>query len=558
MLIQMPTKKRFEWTLLLEQLAYLLQENLLQAARNSFLAALKLGQNIKEFRELLEILENHKDTSWLESDQAVVIAYSDLLLRVRHFLEARDFIENHKYNTSKQLFALYALALLRTEQPVAALEQAEQALRLDNNLGMAWRYKAEALFKLGLPDWQTTFEKASTKLTGRALGLCLLDWGNALEENLQHSPARERWAQALPIFDNDAYYRAVLVFNMGLSCTRNDRLEEAEKHFANLLTISRHPNARAFLARAWTGFGLAWRANREFTRAEHAYRQAIRYAIEPRDQVQAWRGLGHTLRLMGQPSLALIELQRALDVQRNNKLPMWVKVDLVMAYIANGNLITAFNTLHELEFVTGEDAGRRQIAKAVIAHSNNDANSALEHLKDIQWHSLWAQEELNAFPKLRALLEAMGITLPPPPKTLEQTQVEVNAEGVLRVVVNGRTIRLLPTGRAAQVLVLLLEYQKSRSVHALTEDLFPNTSRHLERARHKLISKAVRELRDALGWQGSILENGGVYSLNPTASWHYDITKARAANTKINQFMVGVNADWADEIARKLVTRTLN
>ena len=386
--------------------------------------------------------------------------------------------------------------------------------------------------------------------------MCLIEWGVAFEHDLQHAKARDRWTQAQVLLEKDRYYQALITYNLGLSSARELKLREAETHFATLKKLSKHHTTKMFKARAWSGFGLAWRAVGEFTRAEHAYTQATKCAVEPEDKRQAWVGLGHTMRLSGQPSLALTALRTALQIE---DLPTnRIYVDLAVAQFANGDAHAALESLEKTGALHGEDLERKQLLLAEIARVQGDANTALQYVQHVRLHSLWAREELQAFPGLKTLLIAMEQTIPDVLPRVTNLRVEVKARGALRVRVNGRDINLKPNARAAEVLVLLLEHDHRRSMLSLIGDLFGEQARDALDGKRKLISKAVRQLRDALGWEHSILEQAGLYSLDTqTAEWHYDIHVAIANGEVISNFLDGVYSNWAVERARTLAQTPL-
>jgi hypothetical protein len=72
----------------------------------------------------------------------------------------------------------------------------------------------------------------------------------------------------------------------------------------------------------------------------------------------------------------------------------------------------------------------------------------------------------------------------------------------------------------------------------------------------KLVSKAVRVLRDALGWPGSVRQSGSTYRLDESVTWRYDIDDAIRRGEPITHFMTGVYNDWALERARTFQTQT--
>jgi DNA-binding SARP family transcriptional activator len=144
----------------------------------------------------------------------------------------------------------------------------------------------------------------------------------------------------------------------------------------------------------------------------------------------------------------------------------------------------------------------------------------------------------------------MNMSLPELPPINTEFQIVVKARGTLQISINQRRLSINPTSRAAQLLVLLLEHQKSRSARELLLDFYPNTTKVEARAKQKLISKAVAALREMLGWQDSVLQKGGVYSLDPNSIWHYDVQEAREKGEAVAVFMTGVIEDWVLERTR--------
>jgi tetratricopeptide (TPR) repeat protein len=555
------------WLEVLAQLEALIRDRQDNAAHQSLRAALSLARRPGMFLDLLRVLEQ-QDQSWLEHGETPVL-YADLLLRLREFKRAKIWIERFlKPLRSPDLLPLWALVQLRMGFPAAAHITAKEALSSNENSGLVWQILAETSRSLGEPDWALSFERACALLKGRAKGLCLIMWGSLLELDLQHGAARRHWAEAWACFDDDPRHQAQLLFNMGLSCIRDDRIEEAERHFDQLLKRSRHPEALDFTARAWCGFGVARRAVREWSRAEEAYRRAAKLSEQMADsvenaddRVQAWRGLGHTLRLAGHSSAALIELHRALEVQLMHDIdPPWVQADIAAACMANNDTEGALTALQALQDkkLDLEDEGRCNVVRALIAMQHNDPSTALEHVRGVRWQALWAREELEFFPTLRKLLEVMGVNLPDSRMAAMKTAVEVRAMGALRVVVNGRGVRLPPCGRAGQVLVLLLENNHSQTMLQLLEALYPEGGRDQTQARRKLISKAVTELRKVLGWKTSVLEMDSSYSLDPKVDWFYDVHQAQTRGEPINVFMVGVEAEWVSQKLGSWTGRILN
>ncbi len=519
------------------------QENWL-AMQHSFLVVLRLARTVQQHQDFVKLIEPHqKNMATAQND----LIYAELLLCARAFGKALGFLESLMPNPNAM--SLYALALLRNQQPIRALEQAQSALKTGVRLDLAYRVIAEASFELRLAHWQEAFQKAIEFTKGRQSGYVWIEWGRALELELQGAAARECWARAKGFFQQDAFYEAQIMANMGLSCVRDLKLEEAESHYAQLLKRASHADAKHFQSQAWRGFGLAWRAAGEYQRALFAYEKALKLAKEPFDKIQAWRGIGHTQRLRGFPSHALLPLEKALQMQQKYRLPQTIYPDLAAALLSNGNVAAALGALEQWQG-RGEDEERRQIVLAEIARRHHNPNLALEHAAKVRWNSLWGREELKAFPQLQALLLSMNIDIPTLAQISSNTEVVVKARGALQVSINQRNISISPTSRAAQVLVLLLEQEGSCSARALLEELYPNTPKTEARNKQKLISKAVAALREILGWQNSVVQKGGVYSLDPNSTWIYDVQQAKEKGETVSVFMTGVDAEWVLEQRR--------
>ena len=511
------------------------------ALQQSFPVVLRLARSVKQHQDFLKMIEPLQSIIVNPSNHLI---YAELLLCARAFTKALHFLETLMPNPNA--LSLYALALLRNQQPIEALKQAQIALPTGIRLDLAYRVIAEASFEMRLPNWQKAFGKAVDHTKGRQCGYVWIEWGRALELELQGAAARECWATAQDFFDQDAYYQAQIMANMGLSCVKELKLEEAEGHYAQLLKRASHPEAKSFESQAWRGFGLSWRAAGEYQRALFAYEKALKLAKEPFDKIQALRGIGHTLRLQGHPSQALTHLQKALAIQKKNNLPLTIYPDLAAARLSNGNIEAALNDLEQWQG-SGEDEERRQIVLGEIARQHQNPNLALEYAQKVRWHSLWGREELKCFAKLQAFLIGMNINLPEIPPSNAEFQVVVRARGTLQISINQRRLSINPTSRAAQLLVLLLEHHQSRSAKDLLLDFYPNTTKIEARAKQKLISKAVAALREMLGWQESVVQKGGVYSLDPNSIWHYDVQEAREKGEAVAVFMTGVDEDWVLE-----------
>lgn len=535
----MPKTAQSEFYTCLEQAQQLVKSANWSALERYVPTMLRLAQNLYQYQSLYALLKPVKN------NMNKPLHYADLLLSVREFNQAKKELE--PWLDLPESLPLYALALLRTNLPSTALEYAHKALEYNQRPELAHRVIAEASFELKL-DWKTAFEQALKATSKRQRGFVYIEYGRCFERMLEHASAQECWAEALLQFCKDSYYLALILGNLGLSCVRQGKLEEAETHYAKIKALPKIPHNN-FDWQSWRGLGLMRRAAGEYERALYAYRLAERRATEPFETVQALRGIGHTQRLQRHSSLALTTLVQALKLQKEHGLSTQIEPDLAAALLANGNVEKARNTLLSWQG-SGEDHERSLIVIAELARIDQNSSLALEYARGVNWHSLWGREELSAFPKLRALLDGMDWQLPELIVPQNKFHVRVQARGIVQVFVNQRRIELGSTSQAAQVLVVLLEHGGSCSGRELLELIYPNTPNPQTRSKLKLVSKAVVILRQKLGWEKSIEENGGAYQLDVDATWDYDINKARASGEKVSVFMSGVDADWVEQQRR--------
>ncbi|EYB69206.1 hypothetical protein DEIPH_ctg011orf0199 [Deinococcus phoenicis] len=405
---------------------------------------------------------------------------------------------------------------------------------------LAWRVRARSLARQGQDGWREAYARARRRAAGRPLALVWLEEGATLGRRGDVVDALAAYAQALPLVEGDPYYRALTLHNMGLVCLRACRFEEAETYFQRVRQVRRR--AAAFQARAQCGEAAVRRALGEWERAEAAYRAALDLDPDDDDRRQAWRGLGHTLRLAGRPLSALEWLTRAANVTAGQRQTgrSWVFVDLAAAHAALRDPRAAQAALDRTGPLSGEDADREQIVRAELARQAGDAGTALALLQPLDRRTLWAREEAHAFPALFALL---GRGRPAPLARPACPHVLVRAAGPLDVRVNGRRVPLAPTALAGVLLVALLE----AGGQAGTGQLALAVSGHEERReRHgkQAVSRLARELRRALGWEGSVRASAGAYFLDPQADWRYDVREAQAAGQPVEAFLSGVTLPW--------------
>jgi tetratricopeptide (TPR) repeat protein len=541
----------------IESVAALAEEGKLDVARRTLEGAVRHVRDFREHEELLAALDRVPEPKRMQ-DAAWAVLTARMLCNARRASALLAFTtEAMKIDgvDGAWLRAYHAWALVQEGFSADGLACAEAALRglPVIETGFAWRVKGEALACLEREGWREAFEMARTRLSGRALGTCLVAFGHHLDGLGDAMMARRVWHDALGLMPKDPYYMAWLHHELGRSYLR-DFHPAAESHMLEAQSWARKARASAFASRAALGVGLVRRAMGEWSRAEASYREAIKLATESFDRQQALRGLGHTLRLAGQPSRALEPLLEATRCAPSELGvgTSWVFADVAAAHVQLLDEVSAVDALGRTGDLYGEDLERAKIVQAELARRRLDANGALELLRGVRFDKLWAREERACFPVVFALGEAMGLGVPEPLPRPEGLHVEVNALGVLRARVNEREVPIRPTSRPGEVLVLLLERGRVETVERLLEALFPKLSSAQQRRKAQALSALVRELRDALGWEGSVLALGGAYQLDPGARWEYDVDRARERGQKPRGFLEGVYTDWARQTEREL------
>ena len=98
--------------------------------------------------------------------------------------------------------------------------------------------------------------------------------------------------------------------------------------------------------------------------------------------------------------------------------------------------------------------------------------------------------------------------------------------------------------------VLLLEHHGRAPVETLIDHLWPKETKTTRKT--QALWQLAKKLRNALGWNESIVIQGKVYTLDEHATWHYDARTARHQQQAKTRFLEGIHSDWALEVAREL------
>ncbi|GEM44639.1 hypothetical protein [Deinococcus cellulosilyticus] len=480
--------------------------------------------------------------------------YAFVLCRARKQSEYLGFLQRFSEHAqpSPALRAIEAWALLYNQKP----ENIEKALHLTQTLkgqvsgwfeGMRLRVTGEALSMLGHEGWEPFFMQARQHLTGPSLGICIMEQGSHHSRVKNVEQARTLWSEALPYLRHDAHYHAWLRYNLGIT-SMGLHTEEAERHFLELEQLRHRQEAKDFLASALRGLGSARRVLGELNRALSCYRQALKAAIEDEDREQALWGIGRTLIQAGQSFEGLAYLKEAHLVQES----CWLHADMAIAHLRLQDWNGAEGAAARIDLNTGLRSA--QVALLVFAELHRlrgepeKAQVCLSRIDFSQWH---LREDRRCFEGLFQFAEARGFPAVPVFPIREAYTVQVQAEGVLRVRVNGRPIPLKPSSKPAELLVRLLEKGGQDTLDSLQDALFrdePTTRRKAGQA----LWNHVKRLRFLLGWEESILAPGGAFVLDPNANWDYDIAQARTEKRPIRGFLEGVYSEWVLETQQDL------
>lgn len=523
--------------------------------------ALNEGQNAAA---LLELLEHVEDCAPAVLPRGVggCLSLHGLRLKLRLLGNARTPSDVATLVREAQaarlrdgfLFADLAWALTQQEDFPGALQAADTALQDRENLtnrelGLALRMKGFAQNRLDPDsDWEGTFREALDVSEGWTRGLILLDLGSLRSRAGNEPGAMLAYTDALKLVVSPGH-RAMLLNNMGVVCLRLGRFEEAEEYFMQVAALK-----STYRSRALSGQAAARRALGEWARAESLYQQAAGASQDEDDRRQALRGLGYTQRLAGRHMQALETLRGAATTAQSDREggQSWVNVD-VAATLASLDVLDARSVEDHLARtgpLDAEDAQRAVIVRAELARRTGHPEQAAALLGTVSRGALWTREEARASPQLFTLLPA-GQRPEPLPRP-QQTRVHLRAIGVPVVQVNGRRIRL--GHLEVTTLAALMLAGGDLTTDELIEVVRDGKPREM-RAAAQRVSRVVRQLRDSLGWEGSVLSLGGAYQLDTAGDWNSDVQSALAHGKPITAFLSGVPLAWVTEQEQYLIAQ---
>jgi tetratricopeptide (TPR) repeat protein len=508
-----------------------------------------------EWRQALGLVERVPEAHRIASIEAAAV-YARVLNKNQRFAEVLEFstrvTERHGRVRAASVQLECGWGLIATHRHLEARNVLEEALLYlhGEQSGMAFRCLGLARFGLG-ESWREAFGRARALLSGDQLGRAMLDEGYCLTQSGQNVEARTVWLEALPLFRSHPRMLAWVRYNLGISAMR-DLDPEAERHFLEAERLTRKPQAATLRVPTLNGMAGARRMHGEWSRAEFAYRAGLEAARDAHDREESYFGLERTYFLAHRYTEALETLEFALsEPELDHNM---FHIARAKNHLALGQPTKAAASLSRVGTLVSEyDKWLEGIAKAELARQEGRLDEAANLLKGLPVTTLHAREEVRQWPELFALAGAAGLPVPQPLEYADGLTVRVTARGVLHVAVNGRPVPILPTGRAGELLVFLLEHDGEATLDTILDAFYPQAADASNRARaRKMVWEHAKAVRELLGWQNAVVNLGGAYQLDPSARWQYDIREARASGVFRGEFLSGVYSDWALEVGREL------
>jgi len=496
----------------------------------------------------------------LEAHPGLAVVHARTLLNTRLEQECLEFIERVlpllSARESEAMWVDYALVLSNRGHEAEAFEGLSAVLpRLEGALsGVALRRLGSCAYTLGKP-WQGYFTESRRVLSSppRMWGLTLSEEAYCFCQAGDYDMAQKLWLEALPCFAKDPYFQSWIHYNLGITTLRRGDFFEAHKHLTRAVEHSEQPEAQPFHGIALLGLALLRRTRGEWVRAAQLYQDALKHTTELAQIRTVEVAYLKCLRLSGDRGEAL-ERATAACLRFPDHAPL--KVAKAAVHLAWQQNTQAQAELEGLEPHTLMASARwlYALVQGELHRQSGDLGAMHAALEGVPLETLQVREETRFFPELFSELAKCR----PVPEALEVTplSIEVMAEGPVGVRVSGEAVRLPATGRAAELLLVLLEQGGQAPLNHLITALFDEhpdeRSPQIRERRRKAVTAFVRELRVALGWPGSVRfeRSSGIYQLDRSkeVTWVYDIDERRALNRTPRAFASGIDSNWVADL----------
>lgn len=408
------------------------------------------------------------------------------------------------------------LQLGRYREGEAALDQDPQPENPE------WlRLKGWARWHLGDEEGLRLVRRAASLARERA-GWVWQDLGALLFRAGRWEEAEEALRRALDHFSarEDHLGRAWALHGLGVAHLHRGRTGWALRRAEEALAVVRAKSLGGFRSRVLVLLSSVHRARGELREALFRAEQAVAGRLDPDDRVVALRALGTTLRLLGKPAQGSEVLEEALELAGEGARRGAALAEMALCHLALGRKRLARRAAGEaLELLDTHAPARARVlvvlAELARRESPEDGGGALALLEEALAIGPYPlMEEALSFPELFAFAEERGLKLPKARRAPDKPKVVLEDGPERRLWVGRRSVPLEGSGRAFDLLALLLRegplHWREAALRLWGED-GPGV-----RERLHMTASRVRDLladREAVRWRGETL------SLDPRRRW---------------------------------------
>jgi tetratricopeptide (TPR) repeat protein len=521
--------------------------------------ALRASNSIRKsqnWTELCTMLELHFSDQQRLNHVLLAPLYARTLVGSYELNQLEMFLEKalviHTAEARAKLVVEQSFLLYVKTHFAQAQEQLETALPLLHgiDLGIALARLGMSRSMLGLSNWQQPFLEMRHYLTGRTLGVQLVNEAGCYTRLGQTEKAIAILYEALPHLSVDTFNFANLHTSLGLALLRTCK-PEAITHFQTAERMTRGANYRKLHAHILKCLAAYYRMQGEWSRAILLYQRCIKMASKAVSQDFAARdeallNLGRTLRLQGKPAEALEILQDDLSAYPHGI--SGVLIERAAAFLQLGMLENAQHCLHSAANDKAEDAQLKSVLLAELHRLTGNTQAMLAELSAIPITERLAREEAGVWLALFSTAQALGAEIPEPLFQIERHEIKLENLGVQRVIHNGLEIKLAP--KAHELLAFLSWHQGSRNIKDCIQSLY-NVGL-IENSKYKdRFEQILENLRASFSIPNVIVRKHNTLSLSDNIIWQDD-AKNYLNGLEIpwrGIYLTGIQNNWIDEIA---------
>jgi tetratricopeptide (TPR) repeat protein len=418
----------------------------------------------------------------------------------------------------------------------------------------------------GLEDCREAVAISAMFATPHREAVARLDLGYALARTGQLAEAASTYRDALPGLRSKPNLHALALNNLADVCQELGRFEDALEYAERGVRLAKARAGRSRRSALHSTHGDALRALGALEEAITAFERALRVADTPHRQTMASVGLGQTWRALGRSARAsdalhLTAYQSPPGVARGFALTA------LAATMLEDDPTGAGVRLHEASILlAGQAAGRVRVEffQAELARRQGREDATRSHMLE----ALTVAERTGArgpiyeeakflevlYAQAREWLEPQRAAMLPLGRVQPAREVNVTSLGRSGVTVGGREVHVV--GDALALVVFLLLEGGGAGGELLKESFYPMIEApHLLTRRIKTLTDAARR---ALGWSDSLRYVGGVYRLDPHATWNLDVLEPlqaieRGETVRVRgRFLPSSYFDWVVEVRDRL------